>query len=85
MTILAFHFQPGVLNTRFIWRGKLKKQTSFFMGTSPEFDISLYTLCMLARTNSDCNVEINQYKVPIRTFDATHVPGLQIFSAMPVL
>ncbi len=37
------------------------------------------------KTNSNCNVEINQYKVPIRTFDATHVPGLQIFSAMPVL
>ncbi len=81
-TVIAF-LQPGVINTRMIWRGKPKKQVTFFVGTSPEFDISIYTLCLLARTNKECNVEINQYKVPIKTFDVDHVPGLQIGSAFP--
>ncbi len=83
MLFCDIRFQPGVINTRMIWRGKPKKQVSFFMGTSPEFDISIYTLCMLARTNSDCDVVINQSQVPIKTFDVSHVPGLQMGSAFP--
>ena len=82
---IFYCFQPGILNIRMIWHGKVKKHTSFFVGTSPEFEISLYTLCMLARTNSDCNLEINQSQVPIKTFDVHHVPGLQIGSAYPAL
>ncbi len=39
----------------------------------------------VAHTNSDCNLEINQSQVPIRTFDVHHVPGLQIGAAYPVL
>ncbi len=78
-------FQPGILNIRMIWHGKVKKHTSFFIGSSPEFELSLYTLCMLARTNSDCNLEINQSQLPIRTSDVHHMPGLQIGAAYPVL
>ena len=76
-------FQPGVINVRMIWHGRPKKQASFFMGTSPEFDISVYTLCILARTNRDCNLTINNSEVPIKTFDISHVPGLQVGSAFP--
>ena len=68
-----------------IWRGKPKKQASFFMGTSPEFDISVYTLCILTRTNEDCNLTINQSEVPIKAFDANHVPGLQVGTTFPAV
>ncbi len=74
-------FQPGVINTRMTWHGKLKKQASFFMGTSPEFDISIYTLCILTRTNRNCNLEINNAQVSIRTYDVSHYPGLQVATA----
>lgn len=67
------------------WHGKPKKQASFFMGTSPEFDMSIYTLCAITRTNSDCNLSINQAQVPIKTFDVAHVDGLQVGTAFPTV
>lgn len=33
--------------TQFEWKNQLKKIGSFFVGTSPEFDIALYTITYL--------------------------------------
>ena len=37
-----------VLSVQFSWKGQLKPCTTLFIGTSPEFELALYTLCFLA-------------------------------------
>ncbi|RCN52130.1 endoribonuclease XendoU [Ancylostoma caninum] len=42
---------------RFTWHGALKKIGSILIGTSPEFDMALYTLCFLSRRGREpCKV-----------------------------
>lgn len=38
---------PYLIMTQFEWKNQLKKIGSFFVGTSPEFDIALYTITYL--------------------------------------
>jgi poly(U)-specific endoribonuclease len=34
---------------KYTWNEKVKRSGSFFVGTSPEFDFALYTVCLLTR------------------------------------
>lgn len=36
-------------SVKYTWGGKVKRSGSFFVGTSPEFDLALYTVCLLTR------------------------------------
>ncbi|NWY48030.1 ENDUC protein, partial [Sylvia atricapilla] len=40
---------PDVLSLRFRWDGHSKPRSSLLVGSSPEFDLALFTLCFLAR------------------------------------
>lgn len=44
------------------------KLTSMFIGTSPEFEIALYTLCFFARPNKSCKVLLSNEKLTIQTW-----------------
>uniref|UniRef100_A0A0N4Z141 Endoribonuclease n=1 Tax=Parastrongyloides trichosuri TaxID=131310 RepID=A0A0N4Z141_PARTI len=45
---------------KYKWRHYMKSGGSFFVGTSPEFDFSVYTLCLLAkRGHKGCAIEVN--------------------------
>uniref|UniRef100_A0A0N5A710 Endoribonuclease n=1 Tax=Parastrongyloides trichosuri TaxID=131310 RepID=A0A0N5A710_PARTI len=47
-------------SVKFKWRHYMKTGGSFFIGTSPEFDFSVFTLCFLAnRGNKGCSIEVN--------------------------
>ncbi|KAL3989775.1 Endoribonuclease XendoU family protein [Acanthocheilonema viteae] len=55
--IKRFNFMAAV---KFSWRNHTKQAASFFIGTSPEFDLALYTLCFLTRQlNRTCQFEID--------------------------
>ncbi|KAL6732726.1 hypothetical protein Aduo_003455 [Ancylostoma duodenale] len=55
---------------RFTWHGALKKIGSILIGTSPEFDMALYTLCFLSRRGREpCKVDIDGCQVSITSFD----------------
>ena len=48
--------------------GKYKKiVTSIFFGTSPEFDLALYTLCFLVNPEKSCSCRINGQEISIAT------------------
>jgi poly(U)-specific endoribonuclease len=45
---------------RFSWRNQPKRSGTLLIGTSPEFDMAIYTLCFLSRRGRNtCNVRQN--------------------------
>ncbi|VDO59326.1 unnamed protein product [Haemonchus placei] len=61
----------GVMTTiRFNWKGLPKKSGSLMIGTSPEFDMALYTMCFLSRRGKEtCQVEVNGCPVSVTSYD----------------
>jgi len=55
-----------IANIRFKWNNTWKSTGGFMIGTSPEFDFSVYTLCYLAKPGfRSCNFELNNCNVQI--------------------
>ena len=52
-------------------------------GTSPEFDMALYTLCLVARPAQKCRTRIGDVSQTIKTYDIRDKKGLQMASAYP--
>ncbi|VDK87275.1 unnamed protein product [Litomosoides sigmodontis] len=66
-TAKRFDFMAAV---KFSWRNHLKRYASFFIGTSPEFDLALYTLCFITRqSRNKCKVEIDGCPFFITSFN----------------
>uniref|UniRef100_A0A914RPN8 Endoribonuclease n=1 Tax=Parascaris equorum TaxID=6256 RepID=A0A914RPN8_PAREQ len=50
---------------KFTWMNELKRSGSFVIGSSPEFDLALYTLCFLSRRGRNtCDVCIYVIRSP---------------------
>lgn len=48
IAVLQVDNADRVLSVQFSWEGQDKPVTTLFIGTSPEFELALYTLCFLA-------------------------------------
>ncbi|KAM5181999.1 uridylate-specific endoribonuclease C-like isoform 2-T2 [Mantella aurantiaca] len=59
---------PDVYSFQFKWSTYLKSIGSFFLGSSPEFDIAMYTLCYVTRPNKLCTLRFNGHSVKIQTY-----------------
>lgn len=75
--------EPSMKGAAFTWYGASKSLGSFFLGTSPEFDMALYTICALMFPNAKCNFTLLGNSVSIQTWDIAHKAGSQIGSAYP--
>ena len=66
-----------MLTLQFAWKGKPKMVSSMFIGTSPEFEFALYTLCFL---NGDERtfVEIENYDVSVRAYAINSKYGAKV-------
>uniref|UniRef100_A0A0A9Z3Q3 Poly(U)-specific endoribonuclease n=1 Tax=Lygus hesperus TaxID=30085 RepID=A0A0A9Z3Q3_LYGHE len=73
----------GVIKLRYAWNGLVKPAGSMFFGTSPEFELALYTVCFLARPNDRCNLAIGQKTFHIQTYTFTYDNNFLISSAYP--
>ena len=73
--------QPQTIGAHFEWNGKLKKLGSFMYGTSPEFDIAMFTVCFYVRRNQHCNFFIDRHLVEVVTYDINHGGGIHIGTA----
>ncbi|NWU44661.1 ENDUA protein, partial [Hylia prasina] len=59
---------PDVLSLQFRWDGHSKPRGSLLVGSSPEFDLALFTLCFLARPDRQCRVSLGGEAATIQTY-----------------
>jgi len=74
-------FQPNILGTHFTWLGRTKPLGSLIYGTSPEFDLSMYTVCYYTRRNQNCNFTIDGHSVQVKAYDISRGGGHHLGSA----
>ncbi|XP_041438509.1 poly(U)-specific endoribonuclease-A isoform X2 [Xenopus laevis] len=59
---------PDVLGKQFYWDGFYKEVGSQFIGSSPEFDFSIYTLCFISRPGKKCKISLGGHGLSIQTY-----------------
>ncbi len=64
---------------QFAWEGVLKSVSSSFVGTSPDFEFALFTLCFLMGQEENL-VQAGPYKVNIKCFK---IAGSRIGTSFP--
>lgn len=84
-TTMASQAEPNMKGAAFTWYGGTKSKGSFFLGTSPEFDMAVYSICALMHPNARCNFSLKGNSVSIQTWDIGHKAGSQIGSAYPAI
>ncbi|XP_065510569.1 uridylate-specific endoribonuclease [Caloenas nicobarica] len=62
---------PDVLGLQFSWDGFYKEVGSAFIGSSPEFEFGLYTLCFIARPGRACHLSLGGYSLSVQTYTWT--------------
>uniref|UniRef100_A0A0K0DA69 Endoribonuclease n=1 Tax=Angiostrongylus cantonensis TaxID=6313 RepID=A0A0K0DA69_ANGCA len=71
-------------SVKFTWKGDLKRSGSLLIGTSPEFDMALYTLCFLSRRGrQQCQVEIDGCPLYITSYELRQNNKVFIGSIFP--
>lgn len=81
--ILHFLQKGGILKLHYTWNGKTKPVGTMFVGTNPELELALYTVCFLARPNDKCNLRMKGKDVFIQTYTFTANNQRLIGSAFP--
>ncbi|XP_050968869.1 uridylate-specific endoribonuclease A isoform X1 [Labeo rohita] len=59
---------PDVLGMQFEWDGYFKEVGSAFIGSSPEFDLAMYSLCYITRPGQRCYVSLGGQSLGIQTY-----------------
>lgn len=68
---------------RFSFHDVAKPIGGFFLGTSPEFEMALYTICFLKFPNAECECRINDESFKIRSYQVRGAPQY-VATAYPV-
>jgi len=56
------------ISIQFSWNGAVKNVSSSFIGTSPEFEIALYTLCFYMQSEEKAIVMVGPYKTQMTCY-----------------
>ncbi|XP_012138594.2 endoribonuclease Arlr [Megachile rotundata] len=81
---MEFVDQMAILETYFTYNKK-RKMSTIFIGTTPELEIALYTLCFFTRPNKRCNVSFTKEKFSIQTYVLQNNETRSVASAFPVI
>lgn len=71
-----------MLSVQFTWHGFQKDVSSMFIGTSPEFELALYTVCFLSGQEENV-VEVGDYQVRIKAYRIKSKYGDKVGSCYP--
>ncbi|XP_039605827.1 poly(U)-specific endoribonuclease-A [Polypterus senegalus] len=63
---------PDILGMQFNWNGFFKEVGSAFIGSSPEFDFAVYSLCYIARPGKMCHLSLGGKAQSIQTYTWTN-------------
>lgn len=72
-----------VLEDHFEWLGYPKPIGGMFVGTSPELELAVYTVCFLARPDSLCPVQMNGVQFGVQTWTLKYSGKVLVGSAYP--
>ncbi|XP_066941189.1 uridylate-specific endoribonuclease-like [Macrobrachium rosenbergii] len=75
--------QGEIIENHFHWLHKPKAIGGMFTGTSPEFDIAVYTVCFLARADTNCPVQLNGHRFQVETWTMKYYGKELVGSAFP--
>jgi len=82
--VYLFHLQKGkILKIRFAHQGLNKPVNTVFVGTSPELELALYTVCFQLRPDRTCPVSLGNSKFGIVTYSWRYRGKNLIGSAYP--
>ncbi|XP_059575035.1 uridylate-specific endoribonuclease C [Alligator mississippiensis] len=59
---------PDILAIQYRWNSYLKSVGSLFIGSSPEFEMAVYTLCFKARPDRLCTLSLAGKRAQIQTY-----------------
>ncbi|XP_047439186.1 uridylate-specific endoribonuclease A [Mugil cephalus] len=59
---------PDVLGMQFMWEGYFKQVGSAVIGSSPEFDLAIYSLCYITRPGKRCYLSLGGKELSIQTY-----------------
>lgn len=62
---------PDILGKQFHWEGFHKEVGTQIIGSSPEFDFALYSLCFISRPGRKCTVSLGGHEIAIQTYQWT--------------
>ncbi|KAG0725672.1 Poly(U)-specific endoribonuclease [Chionoecetes opilio] len=72
-----------IIKMRFVWLQDTKPVGTIFVGTTPELEMALYTLCFLAKPNARCPVQLAGKKFTIQTWKQSYQGKTLVGSAYP--
>ncbi|XP_074643059.1 uridylate-specific endoribonuclease C-like [Tubulanus polymorphus] len=77
---------PNLMKVQFTINNRWKEASGMFYGTSPEFELAMYTVCFLTRPNAKCEFSIDGGFVRILTYKVHYASASQsIASAFPAV
>jgi len=68
MEFLDLGTKGGIIQHNFQWRSQNKPISSMFLGTSPEFELAVYSVCWLTRSDVSCPMSFGGARVPVTTW-----------------
>ncbi|XP_025833418.1 poly(U)-specific endoribonuclease homolog [Agrilus planipennis] len=83
MRKIEFGNKGSILKFHFKFRNIDKPVGSMFIGTSPEFEMALYTTCFALRANRICPLQLDGKRFIIRTYSMRYRGKENIGSAFP--
>ncbi|XP_013396722.1 poly(U)-specific endoribonuclease-C [Lingula anatina] len=69
------------IKLQYKWLNTMKAAGSMFVGTSPEFEIALYTVCFLTRPDQPCEMRINGNYLRVITYDVSYITNKKILAS----
>ncbi|GIL57337.1 hypothetical protein Vafri_12603 [Volvox africanus] len=78
--------EDRLISVAFSWKGEEKNVSTFFVGTSPEFELALYTMCFLINADETKTfLEIGPYDINIVCYRIRSKYGDKVATAYPDL